>query len=343
MITQWFISFSSQTRQFVRFLRAADSRQGLTALANASFSVPGDELTPQSMRGVAHRWDDTLLQNPDRLETLARRRSVTSSADGFRNPARRSGRLGETACHNNVLASWDRQPLIRKKNSFIRDYSNNVSHASFLIVPVLLIAGQLTIQWGFLERSKGQLHALLTPCFPCTRCSLVSRLSRSLSLCLAALSLVVYSKFTWATMERETAKYGSNAAWTGPKVMGISHFLPPSSLESVTRRRWYPYICFIPPPLWRQSNCDRGSLSLNIIRPWKYPFNAPHWMIHWPYLCADCPWMPDIAIRMLCFSCVPCCKFAPAARQTVMIPAGLGVLPGPSSPLGIFFFFSGKK
>lgn len=66
-------------------------------------------------------------------------------------------------------------------------------------------------------------------------------------------------------------------------------------------------------------------------------------MIHWPYLCADCPWMPDIAIRMLCFSCVPCCEFAPAARQTVMIPAGLGVLPGPSSPLGIFFFFSGKK
>lgn len=98
---------------------------------------------------------------------------------------------------------------------------------------MLLIAGQLTIQWGFLERSKGQLHALLTPCFPCTRCSLVSRLSLSLSLCLAALSLIVYSKFTWATMERETAKYGSNAACIGPKVMGISHFLPPSSLESV--------------------------------------------------------------------------------------------------------------
>lgn len=259
------------------------------------------------MRGVAHRWDDTLLQNPDRLETLARRRSVTSSADGFRNPARRSGRLGETAYHNNVLASWDRQPLIRKKNSFIRDHSNNVSHASFLNVSVLLIAGQLTIQWGFLERSKGQLHALLTPCFPCTRCSLVSRFSLSLSLCLAALSLIVYSKFTWATMERETAKYGSNAAWTGPKVMGISHFLPPSSLESVFTEIPHKtpvisiHLFYSPPPPWRQSNCDRGSLSLNIIRPWKYPFNAPHWIKHWPYLCADCPWMPDIAIRMLCF------------------------------------------
>lgn len=171
----------------------------------------------------------------------------------------------------------------------------------------------------------------------------------SLSLCLAALSLIVYSKFTWATMERETAKYGSNAAWTGPKVMGISHFLPPSSLESVFTEIPHKtpvisiHLFYFPPPLWRQSNCDRGSSSLNIIRPWKYPFNAPHWIIHWPYLCADCPWMPDIAIRMLCFSCVPCCKFAPAARQTVMIPAGLGVLPGPSSPLGIFFFFSGKK
>ena len=123
----------------------------------------------------------------------------------------------------------------QKEKSFIRYYSNNVSHASFLIVSVLLIAGRLTIQWDFLERLKGQLHALLTPCFPCTRCSLVSRLSLSLSLslCLVALSLIVYSKFTWATMERETAKYGSNAAWIGPKVMGISHFLPPSSLECV--------------------------------------------------------------------------------------------------------------
>lgn len=349
MITQWFISFSSQTRQFVRFLRAADSRQGLTALANASFSVPGDELTPQSMRGVAHSWDDTLLQNPDRLETLARRRSVTSPADGFRNPARRSGRLGETAYHNNVLASWDRQPLIRKKNSFIRDYSNNVSHASFLIVSVLLIAGQLTIQWGFLERSKGQLHALLTPCFPCTRCSLVSRLSRSLSLSASqpflSLCTVSLHEQQWRGKLQsmaQTLREQDQRLWES---LTSSH-LPPWNLysqKSLTRRRWYPYICFIPPPLWRQSNCDRGSSSLNIIRPWKYPFNALHWMIHWPYLCADCPWMPDIAIRMLCFSCVPCCKFAPAARQTVMIPAGLGVLPGPSSPLGIFFFFSGEN
>lgn len=126
--------------------------------------------------------------------------------------------------------------------------------------------------------------------------------------------------------------------------------LPPTFLPGICIHRnpsqdagdIHTFVLF-PPPLWRQSNCDRGSLSLNIIRPWKYPFNALHWMIHWPYLCADCPWMPDIAIRMLCFSCVPCCKFAPAARQTVMIPAGLGVLPGPSSPLGIFFFFSGKK